>query len=185
MSEHAIPEYWVNITRLLPAGEVVSLSVDADILALLTPAVGVDAFHAFEVKLALKPWRKDGAVIKGAFKGEVEQTCVAMLEPMKNSIQADFERYFIPDHGGRNPKPDIVDGEMILDPVEDNFPDIVSGEKINLWEIVIEEINLEIDPFPRSVDAMPGLDASEDQEEQEPTQNPFADLKALITEKKS
>lgn len=185
MSDYAIPEYWVNITRLLPAGEDVTLSVDTDILAMVKTAVGVDAFDVLDVRLQLMPWRKNGAVIKGTFKGEVTQTCVATLESMKNNIQGDFERFFIPDHGSRNPKPDIVDGEMILDPVEDDFPDIVSGEKINLWEIVIEEINLEIDPFPRSVDAVPGLDASEEARDEEPKQNPFADLKTLITEKKS
>jgi len=185
MSEYQIPEYWTNITRLKPAGEEVALSVDPDILAMIATAIGVEGVTKLDVVLNLKPWHKDGAVVRGNFKCDVVQTCVATLEAMDNHMHADFERYFIADRGGRNPEPEIVDGELILDPVEDDFPDIISGEKINLWEIVIEELNLQVDPFPRSIEAVPGLEASEDGSNQEPTQNPFANLKTLITEKKS
>ncbi len=185
MPEYAIPEYWVNITRLLKAGEQVELSTDEDMLKSLASVIGVEAITDLNTSLYLKPWRKNGALIKGTFKGKVEQTCVATLDKMHNEINGSFERYFIPDHDKHNAKPDIVDGEMILDPLEDDFPDIVNGEKINLWEILIEELNLEVDPFPRSIDAVPGLDASEEAAEPEEKQNPFANLKTLITEKKS
>ncbi|KAG1700455.1 Phosphate acyltransferase [Nymphon striatum] len=51
--------------------------------------------------------------------------------------------------------PEIVDGEMILDPEAADLPDIIVGDSINLWDILIEELILVINPFPRADSAEP------------------------------
>jgi len=185
MKERIIPEYCVNITRLLPAGESVELSIDEDALAYIAPEIGVETVSRLAVTLNMKPWRKNGCIITGKFNGEVKQTCVATLEPMLNKLKGEFERYFLLENDMQRPEPDIIDGEMILNPDQDDFPDLISGEKINLWEIVVEELNLQIDLFPRSIEATPGLEESKTQETIQQTHTPFSDLKTLITEKKS
>ena len=65
---------------------------------------------------------------------------------------------------------------------------IFENGKIDIWSILAEELNLAIDPFPRSEQAQSiteePLTENEEMDVDDDTHRPFSDLKSLITEKK-
>ena len=70
--------------------------------------------------------------------------------------------------------PEIIDGEMVFEPEGEDLPDVFSNNRIDLWAVVIEQLNLAVDLFPRS-DNVGGAEeeASVPQSEHQ-THRPFA-----------
>lgn len=177
----------VSISKLPPASDKMSLPVDEQSCAKVAEACGVLSFSKLDAKFRFKRWRKHGVMVSCDFSAEVEQQCISTLEPINTRLNESFERQFLPEHSSDYKMPEIIDGEMILDP-EADLPDIIEGDTINLWDILIEELILVIDPFPRAADAEEenGFELEPAVNDvSEPTHKPFSDLKALITEKKS
>ncbi len=184
MSAHL--EFLISFTNLPSPSEKVSLPVTQEALELVAEACDVLGIENLEAVFRFKRWRKHGVTLNCDVKANVEQECIATLEPVFSKIDVSFERQFLPERSSDYKMPEVIDGEMVLDP-EADLPDIMSGNTLNLWDILIEELILAIDPFPRADSAPEDTNWVEDEaeDEAEPTHKPFSDLKALITEKKS
>ncbi len=107
-----------------------------------------------------------------------------MCGDAENSIKDEFQRYFVPQSARHDAEPEIVDGEMVFDPHNDSLPDVFCGTRLDLWDVMIEQLVLAVDLYPRSQKA-----ASFKNEHSNPlppveTHKPFEKLKALISEKK-
>jgi uncharacterized metal-binding protein YceD (DUF177 family) len=177
----------VSISSLPKPSEHIHLPVDAESLKQLANECGVNAFKSLETDFRFKRWRKHGATVVGSFKAEIEQDCIVTLEPVFSFLDESFERQFLPQRSSDYKMPEIIDGEMILDPEADDLPDILETDVLNLWEILIEELILAIDPFPRSAEGglQEQFEAEEEDLDAEPTHKPFSDLQALISAKKT
>jgi len=177
----------VNIHNLPAPGESIFLSPDADELKRLATECAVTSIANLDVTFRLKRWRKNGVIVSGDVIADVEQECIKTLDPVYSRLVEHFERQLLPKGSADYKMPEIIDGEMVLDPEANDIPDELEGNEISLWDILVEEMILAIDPFPRSdtdideiasePDIAPDLD-------EEPTHRPFSDLKTLITEKK-
>lgn len=178
--------FQISVSNLPAPSEKVLLPVTPEALELVADACDVLSLHCLEAVFRFKRWRKHGVTLNCDVKAKVEQECIATLEPVFSDINVSFERQLLPERSSDYKMPEIIDGEMVLDP-EADLPDIMSGNTLNLWEILIEELILAIDPFPRADSAPEDTNWVEDkaEDEAEPTHKPFSDLKALITEKKS
>lgn len=179
-------EFIINVNNLPAASEKISLPVTQEGMDEVAGACDVNSIQKLEAVFRFKRWRKHGVTLNCDFKAKVEQECVATLEPVFSHINESFERQFLPERSSDYKMPEIIDGEMVLDP-EADLPDIIIGNTLNLWDILIEELILVIDPFPRS-DSAPEeaiLEEEKPEDDLEPTHKPFSDLKTLITEKKS
>lgn len=132
--------------------------------------------HLPEVKgltadVAMARWRARGVRVTGALKADVVQTCVVTLDPVDAHIEARFERRFLPDEkleseGGAH--------DVLVDPDAEDPPEPLTHE-IDLGEILVEELSLNLDPYPRK----PGV-AFEGENEAEPARaSPFAVLAKL------
>ena len=176
----------ISVSNLPAPSEKISLPVTHEDLQLVAEACDVIGLQNLEAVFRFKRWRKHGVTLNSDVKTKVEQECIATLEPVFTEIKTSFERQFLPERSSDYKMPEIIDGEMVLDP-EADLPDIMSGNTLNLWDILIEELILAIDPFPRADSAPEDSNWVEDdaEDEIEPTHKPFSDLKALITEKKS
>ncbi len=82
--------------------------------------------------------------VRGALRARLRQRCVVTLEPVEAEVTAEFDRLFL--RGG------TVAGTVILDPEEEE-PEPLLGDLLDLGELVTEELALAIDPYPRSPDA--------------------------------
>lgn len=88
-----------------------------------------------------------GAVrVRGTLRARVTQECVVTLEPVEAEIETPFERLFV--RAGERPGPVVVEADA-----PDREP--LAGEALDVGELVVEELSLSLDPYPRA----PGADA--------------------------
>ncbi len=177
----------ISISKLPPASETLILPVNQKVLKRVAEECDVLEFNKLEAKFRFKRWRKHGLTVLCDFRAEIQQECIATLEPVSSSLNESIERQFLPERSSDYKAPEIIDGEMILDPEANDLPDILETDQINLWDILIEELLLVIDLFPRAEaieqDTQAIVEASDKPSGQ--TNKPFSDLKSLITNKKN
>ena len=163
------------------------LKIEADQMQreALAGEVDILSIESFTAELLFKRWRKDGVSLKGRIHANVTQQCVITLEPVHSEIVDDFERIFLPE-GSKLAKPKInTEGEMILDPEGQDIPDLFAGKTLDAWAILIEHLQLALDPFPRAPGAtLEGIGDIEQDEGGDEVASPFAALAALKTDKK-
>jgi uncharacterized metal-binding protein YceD (DUF177 family) len=143
------------------------IAPDADAREAIARQLGLDGLDRLDAEVEASPWL-DGARLRGRFEAEARQTCGVTLEPLQSILSGAFERKLLP--AGSPNAPEETE-EMVLDPEADDPPDLVEAETIDLGAIVVEQLALEVDPFPRK----PG--AVFDPGPEERPASPFAALK--------
>jgi len=89
---------------------------------------------------------RDGIVIvRGTVEADATQRCVVTLEPVPARLEVPVERYFLLGAA------DAAD-EIIVSP-DDEEPEPLNGELLDLGEIAVEELALALDPYPHAADA--------------------------------
>lgn len=131
----------------------------------LAKALDLAECGRFEADLSLAPaiigWR-----LSGRIQAEAVQTCGITLEPLPVSIDARFQVDLVE----ADPAPS--DGEVEVSMDEDG-PDLIEEGRIDLGQYAVEQLALNLDPFPRK----PGAEFVQPDEPEE--QSPFAVLKAF------
>lgn len=107
----------------------------------------------------------DGDLIRatGHIKATLARVCVVSLETFDEELDTDFEALFAENI------PFIKEGEM-----KDDIEPIDRG-RLDIFEIVAEQVGLNMNPFPRKPDA-----SGDYIEQGESANRPFANLKNLI-----
>lgn len=107
----------------------------------------------------------DGDLVRvsGHIKAVLERVCVVTLESFDEKLDTDFEALFAEN------APLITDGEM----KEDIEP--IDRGRLDIFEIVTEQIGLNMNPFPRKAGV-----SGDYLEQGESANHPFANLKNLI-----
>jgi hypothetical protein len=125
----------------------VSLELVADEGVRLAVARRLDllALSRFEARVRLSSWL-DGAVLRGDWTAELEQSCVVTLEPVVASLSGAFELRLLP--AGSPNAPD-EGPDAVIDPLADDPPDLIEGAVIPVGDYLVEHLALELDPFPR------------------------------------
>lgn len=92
--------------------------------------------------------------VEGRVWSQVVQTCVVSLEPVRTESDFSFERRYVTNisGGARDDLSPQDDAVLTLD--EDDAPELMTGDVIDLGEIVAEEFGLALDPFPRAAGAV-------------------------------
>lgn len=151
--------------------------------------LGIDSLAA-EIKL--RRVRAGRAVrVEGRIRAALTQACVVSLQPVAQTMDAEFTVVFVPAEDLK-PLPVDEDGAIdidALDPdeeLEDQLPD----GPLDLGELVAQEFAVALDPYPRAPDA--SYRANWGDEPPAPEANappegkirPFADLKARLKKEK-
>lgn len=176
-------------TTVSNSGEDVILDGEPVLLETLAADLSILEVSDFTLKARVVRWKKQGLKISGSINAKLSQECVSTLDPVEETIALEFERRFMQAHELVRQYERIEDGDLVIDPDENDEPDEMPAGGIDLWETVLEEINLALNPFPRSSD-MNEETASEntsddENDDEDTTYRPFADLNALINEKNS
>jgi uncharacterized metal-binding protein YceD (DUF177 family) len=180
-----------EFSRIVPAETVdengSSLDIEADkkersMLAQRFGLAGLETLTA-ALRLTLK---EGGALIRleGAFKAEIVQTCVVSQEPIETLLEGSIKRLY-------DTSPEPADGENggeaggeddgNIDFDAEDPPEEAPEGKIDVGEVVAEQLALEIDPFPRK----PGLSFADfstdpgDGDKNQPRSGPFDTLARL------
>jgi uncharacterized metal-binding protein YceD (DUF177 family) len=102
------------------------------------------AEFAFQGRIEKGP--RDGIlIVRGTIEADLTQRCVVTLEPVPARLEVPVERYFIIDG-------DVAKGEIVVSP-DDEEPEPIDGDLLDLGEIAVEELSLALDPYPHAADA--------------------------------
>lgn len=168
----------IAVDRVPPEGLTERIEANEEERRELARRFGLLAIRELIAVLQLAPWRRGGVKITGRFDSVVEQTCVVTLDPFEARISEDITRYFA---GQNAPGPTPV--VHSVESLGEDEPDVISGNAVDLGELVAESLGLALDPYPRK----PGVEFSAASAEDQKTEarNPFAALQSLKTDPKS
>lgn len=138
--------------RALASGPLTRrIDADGPARARIAAELGLDALHALQADLTISAWL-DGARVAGRWSAEVEQTCGVTLEPMTSRLSGEFEIRAVPPDSPNVPEPEAE--EVVLDPDAEDPPDVLEGDLVDPGEYLVEQLALEIDPFPKKPGAV-------------------------------
>lgn len=130
------------------AETALDVEADAEEREALARHLGLVSLERLEARLLISP--ADGKIgVQGTLMAELTQSCVITLEPVESRIEASIQRLF-----GANGREVAGDEDVELTLKSDDPPDPIIDGVIDLGVVVVEQLALEIDPFPRA----PGAD---------------------------
>jgi uncharacterized metal-binding protein YceD (DUF177 family) len=142
--------------------------------AAIAEALGILELRRLEAEMEIE--RKGEVVaISGRIRAEPVQACVATLVPVVQHIDEAFGRRVIRAAPAAQHK---QAGEVVVSPdeSEEDPPDMIAGDRIDLGEILVEELTLLLDPYPRA----PGAEFASPRDVDDTAEDsPFAVLKTL------
>ncbi|MEO0400011.1 MAG: YceD family protein [Pseudomonadota bacterium] len=112
------------------------------------------------------------AIIEGVASAALTRRCVASLEPMDEDVETPFKVRLV----------EAVDEE---DSHSDDDVDLLDGDAVDVGDLLIQQVALAMQPYPRKADApsfpkadAPPTDSASPQDTK--TSGAFADLKTLL-----
>ena len=117
--------------------------------------------------------------VEGSFTARVRQTCVVKLEPFEADVGERFVQLYTLDPAAA----EAEEGEVLVALDDDEPPEPLTGDSLDLGEVLAEQLALALDPHPRAPDAAfdparYGVAPDEDDEDGD-ADNPFAVLRHL------
>jgi uncharacterized metal-binding protein YceD (DUF177 family) len=161
----------VSVARVGEAGLKQTVEAKPAEYEKIAAYLGLAALRGLKADIALSQWRGRGLRVTGMMTADVTQACVVTLDPVDAHIEAAFERRFLPAESLSRAQEHEHD--VLVDP-EGEEPAEPLGHDVDLGEILIEELSLNLDPYPRKE----GVEFKTD-ETASPRETPFAGLAKL------
>lgn len=154
--------------------------------AALAQRFGLRSLDRLSAALAVRRVSDDMFHVSGRLSAAVVQQCVVTLEPLRSSLDEAVAVTFVrPRTTGGKGKAGAIEAEEGL---EDEGPETMEGDVIDLGEAAAQQLAVSLDPYPRAPDAsleavLPRGLAAETGGEKRPS--PFAVLEILRKTKPS
>lgn len=175
-AEYTFP---VDIVQLPAKGRVYDLTADDAERAAVAARLGLQDLPRLQAKITLMPAPNGIIRITGTLEADVVQQCVVSLAPVPATIADEFALGFT-----RAPLEADEDDELEISPYDDP-PDVLTGDEIDLGELVVEQLALLLDPYPRAPGAVFQNPTKGEPEAGKATVSPFAALAKLKTQNKN
>ena len=148
----AAPEFsrTVSIDELSSGALQRHLSASQPELAALAERFGLAGLTALEADARLVAEEQGKIRVKVTFTADVLQSCVVTLEPVSARLNEEFDVVFAPETGDEA----LDHDEIVIDVMDDDPPEPLLGDTIDIDELVAQHLALAIDPYPRK----PGVD---------------------------
>lgn len=144
----------VEFSRILEARRIGSemvereLEANADECAALAKRFGLLALDRLCASLHLEPYDAGRLIrLSGHVKATFTQQCVVTLKALPGDIDFDFETFYERAPSTRH------DTEIIVDVDEEDPPEAIPPEGLDLGEAVVQQLAEHLDPYPRASDA--------------------------------
>jgi uncharacterized metal-binding protein YceD (DUF177 family) len=172
-----IPEFsrLISVARLPPKGTEEYIEAKPTERAALAKRFDVVEISSLKSWLTLTPSSNESVAVAGKIQATVLQHCVVTLDPLISRLEVEVDLIFVPSKQRLDGA-----GEPILDDREDI--ETFDGGKIDIGEMVAQNLGVNIDPYPRKPDAV--LEKSEYGAKIE-KRKPFAQLVDVIISDKS
>lgn len=141
----------VEVATLPPSGRHLRLTAtDAD-RAALAGFLDVPAVSSLTADLAVTPLGASGRVrVEGRFQARLRQMCGITLAEIDTEVSGEVTRIFSPDPHPQAAQAGPGGKEIQLDCAAEDPPDPLIGGRIDLGQVIAEELALGLDPFPRA-----------------------------------
>lgn len=158
-------------------GVTVEISADPHERAALALRFGLAKINSLAATLTLeRDEAGHGVNLRGNFSADVVQSCVVTLEPLANHVAGPVEAAYSTDEKAVWVARDMAPDADVA-PNEDDAPELLEGDEIDIGEVVAEHLGLQLDPYPRR----PGVVFSSEDGEDAADKSPFAVLRDLKT----
>lgn len=142
-----------GVSVIPPGGRKIEVSATPEECAALSERYKIVSLLSLsaDVRLLAVAGAGSGRVVKvaGTIRAEVEQVCGVTVTPFVARVEESFERFYAtPATTAALATGDLID-ELEIDPLADDPPDPIVDGRIDIGELVAEELALAIDPFPR------------------------------------
>jgi uncharacterized metal-binding protein YceD (DUF177 family) len=156
-----------------PQETVREISANAADCARLAERFGLLALDRLAATLWLRRGRAGLVQVRGHLEAEVVQACVVTLEPVRSQLKEDFTLAF----GGVRAVPH---GEVVIGLGEEDPAEELTDGRIDLGEVVAQQLAVALDPYPRAPGASDRFEPSDEERSAAKGGNaPFAALDAL------
>src|ERR1700759_5525755 len=135
----------VDLDRMGPGGAALDIVASDSERAALAKRFGLVGLPAFSARVTVDRRAGGQVVVEGRLRGKIVQACILTLDPVTQGLDETFRIVFrqnlaegrAPGGGGgvRAPQPDA--------------PEPLSGNMLDVGEIVAEQLSLAADPYPR------------------------------------
>ena len=159
-----------DVVRLhqIGAGLTRKLVADADQRAVIARDLGLAGLDRFEADMQLEP-TVSGWKLTGRVQADGAQACVVTLDPLPLEVDEHFRIDLTEGHAPQARELDID--------LDRDDPDVIEDGQLDLAGYAIEQLALQLDPFPRK----PGVEFVQPPEPGEVS--PFAVLKGRMKDK--
>ena len=136
----------VGRDTLAEAGSLHEIEANAEERAALVRRFGLTDLDSLQARIAVAP-AAGGALLRlsGNFEAEVVQPCVVTLEPVRSRVTEAFEQLYSLEPGAESQT-----AEVEVAPEEDDPPEPVGAEGIDVGELVAQQLSVALDPYPRA-----------------------------------
>jgi uncharacterized metal-binding protein YceD (DUF177 family) len=137
----------VEIAGIRPAGLTINLAANDQERAALAARFDLESIGSLEAAIHLAVVDDHGSVrIRASIAADVVQTCVVTLDPVPAHLQTRFEILFSP--------VDMDESDVQVTPDDDEDPEPLDGDTIDVGEMVAQQFGLNLDPYPRRPDVV-------------------------------
>lgn len=140
----------VDIRGIGAAGLRETVAADAGERAAVAADFGILALGRLEAAIVLSVWNRVGLKLDGRLLADAVQACVVTLEPVGEHIDQPFSLTFLPLEAQASEVRTVAEAEVVVDFDADDPPDPLVGPTLDLGAIVIEQLALALDPYPRA-----------------------------------
>lgn len=166
----------LRIDRLGPGNVVRDLEATPQECAALARRFDLPAIESLSGHLRVsRPAGGPIIRVEGSFTAEVSQICVVTLETFSSRLGEEFVQLF-------TLEAPADEGEVFIAPEDEDTPEPLAGESLDLGEVLAEQLALALDPHPRKPGAAfdgASFGADEAPEESDDADTPFGVLKHL------
>lgn len=161
----------VTVAKVGESGHTSTIEAKPEELANIAEYLDLVALGSLKAEVQLNRWRGKGLRVTGKLTADATQSCVVTLDPIEARVEAEFERRFLPEVDLEHEQ--SKEHEVFVDPEGEDPPEPLARD-IDLGEVIIEELSLNLDPYPRKA----GVEF-EDAATAAPRESPFAKLAKL------
>lgn len=170
----------VDLDRMGPGGAALDIVASDSERAALAKRFGFLGLPALSARVTVDRRLGGQIVVEGRLRGRIVQACVLTLDPVNQDLDDAFRIVFKKDLADdRDPE----SGDAVLSAQAD-APEPLTGNLLDVGEIVAEQLSLAADPYPRRPgakleDVMPKLRHHGRRGPPDQRRHPFAGLAAL------
>ncbi|MFC4270890.1 hypothetical protein GQF03_04090 [Sneathiella chungangensis] len=174
---------WMNVERIGREPHSFDIQATEEECAALATSLGILGLERLQASGSLVRQSSNGQIaLSGRVTATAVQACVVTLEPVPETIDEEFTVFYTFD-----PKDLVVeDLDKVVGMDEPDLPELIVGGRINLADMIAEQIVLALDPYPRSENAPEDLsdaEALDRAKKEQGVYQPFANLKDLMSKK--